>query len=135
MYETGWIQGFLRNRQWSSVKGNTRTHLFQTEVLWPCSSPSGDDQVGRSSNQIQPDQTPEYSLFLYRMGTNPRNVLIHEVNENDDDFQYTLPSSPILDPVKLVLVKWSKDDCHIACSNYIKPYLTSGLKRTVMAKS
>ena len=41
------------------------------------------------------------------------------VNENDDDFQYTIPSSPIFDPVNWCIGEWSKDDSHIALCNYI----------------
>ena len=55
-------RGFLWNIQWSSVKGNTRTHLFQTEVLWPCSKP-----IWRWSGRkiLQPDPTrPNTRIFL-----------------------------------------------------------------------
>ena len=75
------------------VKSNTRTHLIQTEVLWPCSNPAGDDQTRPNTRII---------LIPVQNGNKPKERINPLVNENDDDFQYTLPSSPILDPVKLV---------------------------------
>ena len=72
------------------VKSKTRTHLNQTEVLWPCSNPAGDDQTRPNTRII---------LIPVQNGNKPKERINPLVNENDDDFQYTLPSSPILEPV------------------------------------
>ena len=65
---------------------------------------------------IRPDQNSPYSCTEWEQTQKRINPL---VNENDDDFQYTLPSSPIFDPVNWCIGEWSKDDSHIAYCNYI----------------